>query len=412
MNFAVHGFLAEGTGSSAGTFPLLLRTLLERGHLVDFYGIPEFSEPKSLVRFPRYRFIPLVIPAVKKLWRIARALPTEYPSALCSQITHLMYHRETMRLAEADQERARYDLILITDTQALWPSELPIVCWPQGPPHTEAAALRHRDLVPSVIKNMGVGRYAAVQLFYAYRRVVARAALDVPDLYLIGSDWARDSWAEFGVPRERLRTIGYPIDLSAFAGVPSLASGERNVTFLWLGRAVPRKRLDLFLAAFELLHRRMPSARARLVGSLLDDPYAKRVLEPYLGHPAIRFEEPWPRARVPELFGEVDVLVQPSQNENFGFSVAEALASGRPIVFGPLNGTGEYTGGAGFRFSEYNAESIAGAMERAHTAVVGSGADITRAAREAAARHFTIDTVVDRFSELCGEALDRRRTAV
>jgi glycosyltransferase involved in cell wall biosynthesis len=412
MKLAVHGFLADGAGSGAGAFPLLLRTLLERGHLVHFFGIPEFTEPKSLVRFPLYRFVPLASPAVETLWRIARALPTQYPSALCSQVTHLMYQRETVRLIEADRAHADYDLILCTDAQALWPSRLPTLCWPQSPPHTEAAALRTRDLVPSVIRNVGVGHYTAIQLFYAYRRVVARAALGVSDVYLIASEWARRAWEEFGAPRERLRKIAYPIDLSGFAEVPSLTSNERPVSFLWLGRAVPRKRLDLFLAAFELFHRRVPSARARLVGNLLEDSYAKRVLEPYLDHPAIRVEAPWERARVPQLFGEVDVLVQPSQNENFGFSVAEALAAGRPIVLGPSNGTSDYTGQAGFRFAEYEPSSIADAMERAHAAVIRSGPDLTRAAREAAVRHFTIDTVADRFSELCAEALDRRRTAV
>jgi glycosyltransferase involved in cell wall biosynthesis len=404
MNFAVHGFLSDGAGSSAGTFPLLLRALLERGHHVDFYGVPEFTEPKSLLRFPGYRYIPLSIPLVDKLWRIARALPTEYPSALCSQVTHLILQRETVRLVEEAHGRARYDMIVCMDTQALWPSKLPSLCWPQGPPHTEAAALRVNDLAPSVIKNVGIGHYAAVQVFYAYRRVVARAALRVPDLYLVGSNWARSAWLEFGAPADRVRTMPYPIDLEAFAGVPPLAAGARNVTFLWLGRAVPRKRLDLFLAAFELLHARIPSVRARLVGNFLSDSYAKSVLEPYLGHPAIRFEDPWPRARIPELFAEVDVLAQPSQSENFGFSVAESLAAGRPIVFGPLNGTGEYTDEAGFRFTEYDPRSIADAMERAHTAVVDSGPEITRHAREAAVRYFGMDEVVERFSELCREA--------
>jgi glycosyltransferase involved in cell wall biosynthesis len=261
------------------------------------------------------------------------------------------------------------------------------------------------------VKSVGVPHYLAVQLFYAYRYAVARTALDFSDVYLCGSRWARDEWQRFGARPDRLRTIAYPINVEAYANVPPLDPNGRGVTFLWLGRATPRKRLDLFLEGFRILHTRIPSVRAHLVGGLRNDPYASRVLEPYLGHPAIRFDDAWPHARIPELFGEVHVLVQPSQNENFGFSVAEALAAGRAIVLGPTNGTAEYAEGAGFVFSEYRPEAVADAMERAHAAVIERGPEITASARDAARRHFTIDAVVDRFSELCSEALDRRRTA-
>jgi glycosyltransferase involved in cell wall biosynthesis len=205
--------------------------------------------------------------------------------------------------------------------------------------------------------------------------------------------------------------LAYPIELDVFAGVPPIRADRETVTFLWLGRAVPRKRLDLFLEAFELLHRRNGRARARLVGNL-EDPLASRLLERYRGNPAINVEGVLPRNRVPELFAETDVLVQPSQSENFGFSVAEALAAGRPIVFGPTNGTGEYTGAAGYPFHEYRPESVADAMERALDSVVREGPTISARARAEAHRHFTLDTVADRFTAVCEDVLARRATSV
>jgi glycosyltransferase involved in cell wall biosynthesis len=262
----------------------------------------------------------------------------------------------------------------------------------------------------SAIDDGGIGRYAAVQLFYAYRAAVAHAARSVSDV-LCTTRWARDEWARFGVKPEKLHLLSYPIELDAFASVPPLRAGNETVTFLWLGRAVPRKRLDLFLEAFELLHRRNARARARLVGNL-GDPFAARLLERYRGHPAINVEGVLPRNRVPEIFAETDVLVQPSQSENFGFSVAEAMAAGRPIVFGPTNGTGEYTGSSGYPFLEYRPEAVADAMERALESVVREGPAISARAREAARRHFAIDAVADRFTAVCKDVLARRATSV
>jgi glycosyltransferase involved in cell wall biosynthesis len=411
MNLAVHGILADGAGSGAGAFPVLLQTLLERGNRVDFFGIRGFTEPKSLERFAGYRFIPLRVPPLQVAWRISRALPTQYPTAACSQFVHVGYQLEAVRRIEAEHRHVHYDVSLCTDAQALWPSTLPVLCWPQSPPHTEGAALRTPDIARMAIHNGGIGRYAAVQIFYAYRSIMARAALRVSDAYLCGSSWAREEWARFGAKPENLHTLAYPIDVDSFARVPPLRSGGETVTFLWLGRAVPRKRLDLFLEAFELLHRRDPRARARLVGNL-SDPSAARIVDRYREHPAISIEKVLPRVRVPELFCETDVLVQPSENENFGFSVAEALAAGRPVVVGPTNGTADYVGGAGYSFAQYRADSVANAMEAALDSVVREGPAVSTRAREAARRHFAIDAVADRFSALCSDVLARRTMSV
>jgi glycosyltransferase involved in cell wall biosynthesis len=202
-----------------------------------------------------------------------------------------------------------------------------------------------------------------------------------------------------------LRAFAYPIDLTAFAGTQPLGQG-RETTFLWLGRAAPRKRLDLFLAGFARLRARRTGVKARVVGAIASEPFARAALERHGFIPDLTVEEPVPRERVPELFAETDVLVQPSQNENFGFSVAEALAAGRPVVAGPTNGTLEYAGDAGFGFSEYTPDAVASAMERALDAISENASLVSQRAR-AAARYFAIDAVTDRFCTLCSELLDQ-----
>jgi glycosyltransferase involved in cell wall biosynthesis len=106
------------------------------------------------------------------------------------------------------------------------------------------------------------------------------------------------------------------------------------------------------------------------------------------------------------------VLVQPSEQENFGFSVAEALAAGRAVVVGPTNGTADYVGSAGYAFTDYRAESVADAMEGALEAVTREGPAVSARAREEARRHFAIDAVADRFFAICSDVLARRAGSV
>ena len=399
LHLAVHGMMSDGAGSGAGTFPVLLAGMLERGHRVDMFGSRGFNEPKSLERFDNYRFIHVRLPRIEWLWWRAAALKTPYPLSLVSQLAQLGYQREAIRGVAA--RPGHYDVSFFADAFAMWPASLPVISWPQSPPQSEGAALRSRDTRQRFVTISGGAHYTALQIFYAYRWLSARASLRNSDIYLCGSRWARDEWHRFGADERRLRTASYLVDVDAFAGVRALGARRGPITFLWLGRATPRKRLDLFLDAFVELRRRRPDVRARLVGNLRADPYAARLLEPYLVDPSISIEEPVPRARVPALFDEVDVLVQPSENENFGFSIAEALAAGRPVVLGPTNGTRDYVGEAGFVFSAYDPISVADAAERAMHAVIGAGPELSTNARRSALEHFTPRFVVDRFEQTC-----------
>jgi len=407
LRLAVYGVLAESAGSGAGAFPLLLAALLERGHEVEFFGNPVYVRPRALEEKPGYRFESLHLEAMDWLWY--RTDGFDLARTVVAQLGHAAYQREAIRRIEGVHEQRPYDLILCTDMQPLWPTRLPMIAWPQSPPHTEAAALRAPELAGQIVKSTGAARYAAVQAFYAYRALLARLSLGCSDRYLCGSRWARDEWQRFGAAPNRLVPFAYPLEIDTFASVPEL-SREPATTFLWLGRSSPRKRLDLFLDGFARLRARRPNARARVVGDVTSHPFGRAALERHGGTPGLSVEAAVPRAAVPQLLAEVDVLVQPSQNENFGFSVAEALAAGRAVIGGPTNGTLEYAGPAGFVFSEYTAEAVALAMERAMLAKAEDGPGLSRQARQAA-QVFAVETVTARFCALCEELLAERRSA-
>jgi glycosyltransferase involved in cell wall biosynthesis len=382
MRIAAHGVIADGGGSGAGSFPVVFRELLVQGHELHFYGVPAFSRVPSLEHADGYHYHPMRLASARRLYNPVQKLGNQYVIAALAQYARIAYQREAIRLIELDHRSQAYDFVLCLDAVNLWQSRLPVLSWPQSPPQSEWAALRRPPIRRLLEESSGKVRAHATDVFYATRWVEARLALGSSDAMLCGSAWAKREWVRFGLPEERAETLAYAVPGAEFARVPP--PGTRpTTTYLWLGRAVPRKRLDLFLAAFERVHCSDPNARALLLGNL-GDRASQRLLDARAHDAGITVLKPVARSEVPHLFERADVLVQPSENENFGFGVAEALAAGRPVVLGATNGTRDYCGDALFGFETYAPESIADAMLRARDAVRTGGAGLAAAARAAA----------------------------
>jgi glycosyltransferase involved in cell wall biosynthesis len=97
--------------------------------------------------------------------------------------------------------------------------------------------------------------------------------LSLTDHFIVGSrESKRTLHAFYGIPDDRIFTLPYPIDLDLFnlnvldAGRTSQVSGSLWVC--WLGRIIPRKRLDLFLDGAALAIREGVDVRLTLVGGV------------------------------------------------------------------------------------------------------------------------------------------------
>jgi glycosyltransferase involved in cell wall biosynthesis len=116
-------------------------------------------------------------------------------------------------------------------------------------------------------------------------------------------------------------------ELRARAGL-----GESDTVVTFLGRLHPIKRLDLLAEAFAIVHRANPSARLVIAGPD-EDGYRDRV-EPLFA--PVSSVTRWLGAvgsdDIAALLATSRVLVQCSDSESFGMSVAEALAAGVPVV--------------------------------------------------------------------------------
>jgi len=118
-----------------------------------------------------------------------------------------------------------------------------------------------------------------------------------------------------------------------------LQPGDEVVTVL--GRLHPIKRLDLLAAAFAIVRSARPNARLVIAGP--DEDGYRQQVEPLFA--AVAGQTSWLGAvddeSIAALLSMSDLLVQCSDSESFGMSVAEALTAGVPVVVTKRSGWAE-----------------------------------------------------------------------
>ena len=182
-----------------------------------------------------------------------------------------------------------------------------------------------------IVRSQGKKR-----LFHA---MLGRGLLAGAATVVATSAMERDELASGGVPVEKLVVRRNGIDLRRFE--PPLPRGETRARLaisadepitLFFGRIADKKHPDLLVDAF---------ADAGAPGRLLfvgpdEDGWAPRLLERArdraIGDRVIIEGPSFGDRATRELLGDATILALPSENENFGNAVAEAMACGVPVV--------------------------------------------------------------------------------
>jgi glycosyltransferase involved in cell wall biosynthesis len=155
--------------------------------------------------------------------------------------------------------------------------------------------------------------------------------------YALAAVWHATSAAEagdirnFGI-RSPIAIIPNGIDVSTNSRVPKPRESKLR-GILYLGRLHPKKGLPDLLAAWSHLADERPDWILRIVGPDEGGHRAelkKMVLE--WGVPRVTFDGPVYGAEKALVLRDADLFVLPTQNENFGIAVAEALAAGIPAI--------------------------------------------------------------------------------
>jgi len=114
---------------------------------------------------------------------------------------------------------------------------------------------------------------------------------------------------------------------------PAPAADDAPPTILYVGRLHVKKGIDLLLRAWAIVAPSLPAWRLRIVGPD-DGGYEAplRRLAASLGAPRVTFEGAVYGAAKQALYRQASVHVLASHSENFGMTVAEALANGTPVI--------------------------------------------------------------------------------
>jgi glycosyltransferase involved in cell wall biosynthesis len=103
------------------------------------------------------------------------------------------------------------------------------------------------------------------------------------------------------------------------------------IELLHVGSTIPRKRIDVLLELVAGLRRRWPSVRLIRVGDRFTPAQERQVRQ--LGLADVVTVLPYVDRRVlAAIYRRATMLLQPSEREGFGLPVAEAMASGTPVV--------------------------------------------------------------------------------
>jgi alpha-1,6-mannosyltransferase len=168
---------------------------------------------------------------------------------------------------------------------------------------------------------------------------------------------------------ERVQRVSLGVDLDRFHPRRRAYASEtrrglglpEGPLALFVGRIAREKELDLLLAAWREVERRM-GARLALIG---DGPSRRRLQRQPGSDRFIWLPFEQDRERLADLLAAVDLYVAPCSLETFGLSALEALACGTPILSADRGGVAETVtrSGAGALFRSGDPGSLAAMAE-------------------------------------------------
>jgi glycosyltransferase involved in cell wall biosynthesis len=181
--------------------------------------------------------------------------------------------------------------------------------------------------------------------------------IELADLILTGSSFAKASFVAEGIPQERVRVVPYGVDLRHF-NARGRTLGRAGFHVLYVGRISFRKGIGHLLKAYSGF--RKGDSTLSLVGNVVGD---RRCLAPY--EQSFAHSPHVPQGDLPDFYRRADVFVFPSLSEGMGLVALEAMACGCPVIVSS-HGPSEVVrdGIDGFVVPAGDAEAIRIALEK------------------------------------------------
>ncbi len=211
------------------------------------------------------------------------------------------------------------------------------------------------DYTHQYIKDLPYNKYLKkiISLVFNYIRVWDKEAATRVDYYIANSQTVKKRIAKYY--RRSSAVIYPPVETERFA-----TSAKAGEYFLIGGRLAPYKRVDMVIEAF--LELGLP---LKIFGDGVDLPRLKRVAGQAEN---IEFLGGVSEAEKTELYRDCKAFLNP-QEEDFGITVVEAMASGRPVIAYGRGGATETIkeGESGVFFEEQSAAALVAAVRKCMT---------------------------------------------
>jgi glycosyltransferase involved in cell wall biosynthesis len=244
------------------------------------------------------------------------------------------------------------------------------------------------------------------QYFFLRERLV-KSHLSSVDLFLCPSNSLLERYAEWGIPREKLRFEDYgrspQIPLQTIESRPRTRLG-------FFGQISPAKGVDTLLEAMQILATRAPDVHLYLHGANIDilKPEDRVKIDAALEGCGqnVTFAGSYGPADVPRLMSEIDWVVVPSRWwENSPLVIQEAFMHGRPVICSGIGGMAEKVanGVNGLHFVVSDPASLA---ETIHTASATPG--LWERLREGIPPVFAMSEHTANLTRIYGELIARR----
>lgn len=402
MRLLCNGYAESEAGSVSSASYLVLKELLLRGHNVRFFGKPSFVFPTDLrSQFSHFELVDVTNRFTERLdEKLGKMLgPVK---VVTGSLNHNGFLSGVVCAMERAASKEPADAALFF---GLVPPRnikgVRTIGWAQGPPGSDARSIRRH--FRQLSQTEGLVRTSALAAYGWIRTSFCQPAFAGIDHLVVGSSWSRNRFINVHtVSAERVTAVAYPIDPALFvvrdAGLVD-PLGPLNV--LWLGRIVPRKRLDLFIAGIELAMSRGVNIAACIVGGFGFAGGLRRLLVESSAKRAITYTPTIPRHETVHRLRQADVLCQPSDDEDFGSSVAEAQMCGTPVIVGHTNGTGDYICPKSIQLADDTPATLADAFEVMWTRKQrGELLDVPLTRRHAEAQ-YDVRRIVDQLEVIC-----------
>jgi glycosyltransferase involved in cell wall biosynthesis len=164
---------------------------------------------------------------------------------------------------------------------------------------------------------------------------------DQVDEIWVPSTWVKDCYVKSGIPEDQVVVIPNGVDSKVFRpdGERFPLSTSKGCKFLFLGGTIARKGIDLLLEAYRTTFRSTDDVCLVIKGqgggvykggnlSETLEAFRRDPLAPEIEYRMDNLEE----AQIAALYRTCDVFVLPYRGEGFGLPIAEAMASGLPVI--------------------------------------------------------------------------------